>query len=361
MKNKIKVLCISRQYYPSLGGMATFCTSIFSRINRDDFDVTLLVLGRNQKHLIWFFPYVLIYTIINARKYDVIMVGDLLLCMIGSVCKKISPQTKRIVAVHGLDITYPHPLYQWYLRRFAKGSFESYVCNSDATKQLLHNIGIDNSITVALGVDKNRYDKIVRNKQEFLREYGFEKDKYILLTTGRLVKRKGVSWFLANVFHTLSKDIVYFIVGKGPELTHIQNIIEKLDGKERIRLITEASDKVVDQCYCNSDIFIMPNIHIENDMEGFGLVAIEASLAGSIVIASNVDGISMAIQHDKNGFLVEGGNAVEFSNKIREVLNLEDYRQLGQRFSEFTKSHYDWGIVVKQYENIIKKVCAKKG
>ncbi len=85
-EKKIKLLCISRKYHPSIGGIQTFCTSVFQRINQDDFDVTRLVLGRSQIHLVWFLPYVCLYLMFNAKKYDVIFVGDLLMCITGASC-----------------------------------------------------------------------------------------------------------------------------------------------------------------------------------------------------------------------------------------------------------------------------------
>lgn len=353
-EKKIKLLCISRRYYPSLGGMSTFCSAVFPRINKDDFDVTMLVLGKSQIHLLWFFPYVICYLIWNARRYDAIFVGDLLMCVDGWICGKISPKTKRIVAVHGLDITYPNIFYQWYIRKFSKGSFDKYVCNSDATRELLNSIGDYDCVTVPSGVDKDRYIGIKRTRTEFLQRYGIDAEKTILLTTGRLIKRKGVNWFLRNVLSGIRSEIVYFIVGKGPELNEIIHSITELNLGDRVRVITEVSDELMDDIYCNADLFIMPNIHIENDMEGFGLVAIEASLAGMVVIAADVDGISTAVQDGRNGYLIEGGNAQAFIDKIEEVLDADNYREAGLRFSKFTRENYDWDIVVKRYETIIK-------
>ncbi len=354
IEKKIKLLCISRRYYPSLGGMSKFCSSVFPRINKDEFDVTLLVLGKSQKHLIWFLPYTILYMLLNARKYEAIFVGDLLMCIDGWICSKVSPKTKRIVAVHGLDITYPNRFYQWYIKKFSKGSFDQYITNSDATQKLLNHIGIYDCITVPSGVDKDRYTGVKTERKDFLQRYGFKSDKTILLTTGRLVKRKGVNWFIRNVLGEIRSEIVYFIVGKGPELEKIIDSITELGLNDRVRVITEVSDELMNEMYCNADLFIMPNIHIENDMEGFGLVAIEASLAGNIVIAADVDGISTAVQDKRNGYLVQGENAQEFIDKIEEIQSVENYKEIGRKFSKFTEENYDWSIVVKRYENIIK-------
>lgn len=355
-EKKIKLLCISRRYYPSLGGMSTFCSAVFPRINKDDFDVMMLVLGKSQIHLLWFFPYVICYLIWNARRYDAIFVGDLLMCLAGNVCKKISPQTKRLVAVHGLDITYANRIYQWYIRKFAKNSFDLYVCNSDATKKLLTDRGVYDTITVPSGVNKERYKDIKRNKTEFLKSYGQSKDKNIVLTAGRLVKRKGVNWFVRNVVPYLPDSALYLIVGNGPDYELIKQFISEKHLEKKVLMITNATDRELNMCYVNADVFVMPNIRVENDMEGFGLVAVEASLAGNMVVAANVDGISTAVIEGKNGYLVESQNAKAFLEKIEIILNANNKERLREETMLFTKENFDWSNVVLQYENAIKNI-----
>lgn len=354
MEKKIKLLCISRRYYPSLGGMSTFCSSVFPRINKNDFDVTLLVLGKSQVHLLWFFPYIIFYLLCNAKKYDAIFVGDLLMCLTGNICKKISRRTRSLVAVHGLDVTYANRLYQWYIRKFANNSFDLYVCNSDATKQLLSERGIDKAVTVPSGVDKERYKDIKRDKAAFLKKYGQSESKNIVLTAGRLVKRKGVNWFVRNVVPSLPDNVLYLIVGNGPDYEVIKQSIREKQLEKKVLIITDASDEELNMCYVNADVFVMPNIRVENDMEGFGLVAIEASLAGNMVIAADVDGISAAVIEGKNGYLVESQNVKSFLEKINEVIQEKDNQELRRTVSKYVGSNYDWSIVTKKYENALK-------
>lgn len=351
---RIKLLCISRRYYPSKGGMSTFCSAVFPRINKDDFDITLLVLGKSQIHLLWFFPYIVFYLLCNVKKYDVIFVGDLLMCLAGNICKKISPQTKRLVAVHGLDITYANRIYQWYIQTYARNSFDLYVCNSEATKRLLTERGILKTITVPSGVDKERYKNLSRNKDAFLRKYGLQEEKDIILTAGRLVKRKGVNWFVRNVVPYLPENVLYMIVGNGPDYEVIKKSICEKHLEKKILMLTDVCDKELNMCYMNADIFVMPNIKVENDMEGFGLVAIEASLAGNMVIAANIDGISTAVIDGQNGCLVESENAEEFLEKINYFLSEKENLELRNSVSEYTKRNFDWAIVTGRYEKALR-------
>ncbi|MDR1601380.1 MAG: glycosyltransferase [Tannerella sp.] len=57
--------------------------------------------------------------------------------------------------------------------------------------------------------------------------------------------------------------------------------------------------------FCDKvDAFLMPNIPVEGDMEGFGLVCLEASACGTLVFAADIDGIPDAVRNGKNGFLL---------------------------------------------------------
>jgi glycosyltransferase involved in cell wall biosynthesis len=98
-----------------------------------------------------------------------------------------------------------------------------------------------------------------------------------------------------------------------------------------------------------ADIFVMPNIRVEGDVEGFGIVAIEAAIQGLPVVASNIEGINDAIIEGHNGFLVESGNAQAFEDKIRDILDNVNLNELSEQVSEYTKQNYSWEHVSDLY------------
>ena len=60
-------------------------------------------------------------------------------------------------------------------------------------------------------------------------------------------------------------------------------------------MIGEVSDDMLAAAYRSADVMVMPNIPVRGDMEGFGLVALEAAAAGLPVVASRIEGITDAI------------------------------------------------------------------
>jgi glycosyltransferase involved in cell wall biosynthesis len=142
------------------------------------------------------------------------------------------------------------------------------------------------------------------------------KEKKILLTVGRLIKRKGHEWFLTNVFKNLPEQYIYIIAGLGPEYETIKQVIQNLGFVNRIYLLGHVSEEEKKCLYQISDLFIMPNIVIPGDQEGFGIVLLEAGGYGLPVIASRIEGISDAVLDRKTGRLVNEKNASGFLDAI---------------------------------------------
>lgn len=358
---KYRVLFITRKYPPETGGMENLCFHIAEQLPDDEFEMKVVALGRKQIHLLWFFPYALLYVIFHARAYDYLLIGDGLMCMCGNVCRWFARKVQRLVILHGLDITYQNPIYQLYLKLFLKKSCNLFICNSKNTQRIVKQWGItENTTVITPGINVNVFlEKSIIGKSEFREKYGIPNDNMILITIGRLIKRKGVSWFVEHVMPRLD-HVTYLVIGEGCERNQITEAIKNNHLSGTVKLLGRVSDEEWNECYQNADVFVMPNIHVDNDVEGFGIVAAEASLAGLIVVASNLEGIPDAIQHGKNGVLVESENEEEYCKVLKEIQNnLDVYKKLAKTYSEYTREHYAWDNICERYRNEMKKLCTK--
>ncbi|MGB3081749.1 MAG: glycosyltransferase family 4 protein, partial [Candidatus Omnitrophota bacterium] len=174
----------------------------------------------------------------------------------------------------------------------------------------------------------------------------------VLLTVGRLVKRKGVAEFIENVFPGLVKerpDIAYLVVGSGEQAGNIKNLITRLKLQNNVFLTGTVSEKLLWNLYAFSDLFIMPNIEVEGDMEGFGIVAREASARGLPVVASDIEGIKDAVKDGQNGYLISPDSPELFREKILRLLEDDSLREgLAEKAKEFV-SGYSWSKVASRY------------
>lgn len=342
------VLFITRTYPPVKGGMEQLSYDITTEIGK--LTKTKVIANRyGKKYLPIFFVTATIRGLFTAKNYDVVHIGDPVLCGIGWLIKKITKKPV-VVEVHGLDILYKSSIYQWYLKSFFSGA-DLCICISSYVASLVNEKFPGNKTVIINPCIKDVFYE-PNFKREDLEKYLGPKisTKKILLTVGRLVKRKGVEWFVANVLPKLPENIIYVAVGNGPEKENIDQAIKKTNQQNKIFFLHDVPREKVKLLYNTADLFIMPNIKVENDTEGFGLVALEAASCALSVIATNLEGISDAVTDGQNGVLVESENIDAFANKINSLLQNENARKaLGQKTREFTVQNFAWPKIAQQY------------
>lgn len=339
----MRVLFITRKYPPQVGGMESFS---FGLINNISCEKEAIILNKKQIHLIWWLPYALIKSLFKARKVDYVHLGDGLLAPLGLIIKKIIHKPVA-VTVHGLDIMYKNILYQKICVNSLK-YLDKVICVSKSTKQdcLEKKIPEKKLYIIPNGIDTNKI-----SHSSLANRLWTNDQRRILLTVGRLVKRKGVKWFIENVMPKLNSNIEYWIVGQGPEKENIIKAIQNNNLQTRIKLLGFIDNKELENIYLQADLFIMPNINVKGDREGFGIVALEAAVHGLPIIAADIDGISEAIVNGKNGYLVESGNHSEFIKKINDLLVFQSL-ELRKKIFNFTQKQYSWQKISNIYLNI---------
>ncbi|MFH2104757.1 MAG: glycosyltransferase family 4 protein [Parcubacteria group bacterium] len=352
----MKILFITRTYPPVTGGMENLSyqvTSNFSKVA----DTFIIANKRGKKNLPFFIPWALIKGVILAREVDVVHIGDPVLSIIGWVIKKLS---KKPVAVtlHGLDITYQSKIYQFYLKHFGK-KFDRYICISRQTETEAKNNGFPNTVIVPIGIDLPKAVERSRGDLEKILKTDLSQKK-VLLTVGRLVKRKGVQWFIENVLSGLEKNVVYVIVGDGEDKEKILQAADKQRVADRIFALGRISDKELKAIYSNSDVFVMPNIKVSGDMEGFGIVALEAAAYKLPVVAADLEGIKDAVQDQRNGLLVTSHDAPKYLQTINSLLADDGTRlQFGRDARQFVKDNYSWDTIVQKYQQVFQDLIPK--
>jgi glycosyltransferase involved in cell wall biosynthesis len=154
-----------------------------------------------------------------------------------------------------------------------------------------------------------------------------------------------------NVFPKLPKETLYLIAGEGPEKEKLNQLIKRAHLEKRVILLGKVSDETRLQLLKAADIFLMPNIKVKNDMEGFGLVALEAVVCGLPVIAAKLEGITEAIQDRKNGFLVDPHNVDGFIRLINFVnSNPQKINDFVNKAQKYTLARFSWNSIIKIYQ-----------
>lgn len=263
------------------------------------------------------------------------------------------PKVPTVTINHGQDVTLPVSIYQWYIKYIFK-QLNGVISVSSATRQASIERGLDPEKGVALpnGYDEQESEKLPDKKEAIeLLENEYLKGiqgKKILLTVGRQVKRKGHQWFIEEVIPKIQSDFVYIIVGSGPELNNIEEARKLSPYSDRIIMTGKLPKQMLRACYVASDLFIMPNIPVTGDMEGFGIVLLEANRAGLPAVASDLEGIRDVIKQGINGYRVPHGDAEKFSEQIDQILT-GDLTKLSVSAREYVIDTFNWDTVVDKY------------
>jgi len=347
----MRVLFVTRKYPPRIGGMESLSYSLLTGFPEPKTSITL---GRSQKHLVWFLPYVLWRVALTAHRYDVIHLGDALLSVAGFLPRLFG---KRVaVSVHGLDMTFAPRLYQAYLKLFLRA--DVIIANSASTQRIAEARGLPRVCAISIGVPE-RYFAVSRATHRDAELERKRAGRVTLLTVGRLVPRKGAAWFVRHVLPKLP-SVLYVLVGVGAEHDEILRAAAEVGTSDQVWLAGSVSDARLLDILGTSDVFVMPNIEVPGNVEGFGIVAIEASASGLPVVASRLQGIPDAVVDGENGTLVPPENADAFVAALEPLIaDAAERLKRGAHGREFTEKNYSWPRIIQQYETVFQSLVSR--
>ena len=364
------ILFITRNYPPSVGGKERLSFELINHIAKKE-EVLKITWSKHLKGLWYFIIKAFIEALILCYRHEnirLIHLNDPILTPMGLLLKFFT--MKPMVAnVHGLDITYPNTIYQWIIPATLK-KMDRIISISHATTLECERRGISPEkitiIPVGVTINNPFISAVSVPLEKLERLVGFPlKDRKIIITIGRLVKRKGVGFFVSEVLTELVKefpDICYLVIGDGPERGNIEDIIRSNKMSSHAVLLGYVDDETLALVKEIASLFVMPNIPVEGDMEGFGIVALEAAVAGLPVVASRLEGIKEAVTDGENGILIEPGDAPGYINVLRRLLLDERYRMyLGEKGKAFAVSNFSWETIANRYYSIFEEtILAQK-
>lgn len=262
---------------------------------------------------------------------------------------------------HGRDVTLPVDIYQWFIPKVFK-RLDGVISVSQATREecIKRGMAPEKGIALPNGFDLKRLgrfpDKQVSRKR-LQQNFNIPlEDKIMLLTVGRKVKRKGHEWFIREVMPRLTDQVVYVTVGDGPEYDSIREASEDMSCSNRIFLLGRQPDEVLKQAYAAADLFIMPNVPVEGDMEGFGIVLLEANMAQTPAVAADLEGIKDVITQGKNGYRVPTLDAEQFANTVHTMVSDGDLKDLSNKTRNYVQKQFNWNYVADQYVKYLQAV-----
>ena len=272
---------------------------------------------------------------------------------------------RAVVQAHGLDIIYRGFLYRQLCVGWLKYC-DYVVANSGYTAELAQARGIlhERLAIIPPGVDAEHFTGSV-DVNAIMQNLGVAERK-IILYVGRLAKRKGVKEFIENSLVRILREmpeVCFLVVGGAPtdSLVHSEDRVSEIEAAisraritEQVRLLGPVCDDEIIKLYQISDVVVLPGLDLQDDVEGFGIVALEAASAGKPVVATRVGGIPDAVQDGNSGILVEPGDYSGLTRAIIELLRDGSWRAaLGEYGRSRVREQFSWPVISRAYEKLM--------
>jgi phosphatidylinositol alpha-1,6-mannosyltransferase len=262
-------------------------------------------------------------------------------------------ETKIVSHAHGRELFIEIHRLRTYLRKFlfllGIRGIDQFIAVSDWTASRLEELGIPEPQikVVPNGVDVKRF-----SENQDKAELDVEDDDFVLLTVSRLDPRKGHDLVLETIQNI---DCRYVIVGSGDREELLREQAESLGVSDKVIFAGYVEDDKLPAYYNSADVFVMPSKHLEDgNVEGFGIVYLEANAAGLPVIGSRTGGIPTAINDGYNGLLCDPE-----SDSVKDsILKLKENNDLREKISknavEWAEKH-DWENIIEKIDRVLAK------
>lgn len=252
-----------------------------------------------------------------------------------------------IIYLHGLDIVIDNFWYRHFFLPIIRRA-DAWLVNSRATAKLAVEAGLNAEHIHILhpGVELPDPFPSMQAIKDWRSLRNFD-NRPIMLSVGRLTRRKGLAEFVRLALREVLEaqpDALLVVIGEEPlsalaatgSLPDLLAAIEETGCKDHVRFLGKLKDEELSLAYAGADVLVFPVLDIPGDMEGFGMVAIEASAHGTPTVAFAVGGVLDAVGDGQSGRLIRSGDYSAFAEGVLDCLGdtaREESRDKARQFA----------------------------
>lgn len=380
---RLRVMLVTRNFPPLLGGMERFNQRLFGEIARGA-DVALCgpagcaayappnceTAEARGSNLGVFLVRLALAARRTARRFrpHIVLAGSGLTAPIALMAAR-AVGARYGVFVYGLDLVVRSPIYQTlWMPTIRKAAFIFPI--SEYTR----------SVAIERGLDARRMNLITPgvdppagpapDAAAFRARYSLE-GRPILLTVGRLTNRKGVAEFVEKSLPAIVRRFpraVLVVVGgepsdalagnRGGATERVRAAAAANGTTENVLLLGRCEDDVVAAAFAAADVHVFPVIEIPGDVEGFGMVAIEAASQGVPTVAFRVGGIPDAIEDGVSGRLIAPSDYAALSDAIGQYLASPGDRTALRDACIAHARAFDWRVIGGRLMHVLEEAVA---
>lgn len=237
------------------------------------------------------------------------------------------------------------------------------IVNSNFMKndlQRLFGLPYDKINVIPNGINLNNFTGIERD-YDFRRQYAMDNEK-IILYVGRLVYEKGIQHLIAAMPKILSNyhDAKLVIAGKGGMIDDLKAETSSLGLDNKVYFTGYMDSKKVQKMYKCADVAVFPSTY-----EPFGIVALEAMLAGVPTVVSDVGGLDEIVTHGVDGMKSYAGNSNSIADSVTALLyDHQLATNISKKARQKVKEQFNWEKIAQDthftYEKAICQTMAER-
>ena len=331
------IALVTPDYPPKRGGVARYLSQLV-KASQGNIDVFVDELVTTR--LVWpaWLPVVFFIRNLRKRGYDWVMVSHVLPMGTAAWIAALLGGARYIVMLHGLDIRLAQrSIWKRFLFRSILRRAGCVIANSEFTANEIQKIDPKlRPVVLTPGVEP-----FVLPKDSHVREqHNIPKEDAVILSVSRLVSRKGIDR-LIEAMRSLPKTVWLVVVGDGEDRERLQKLAEPV--RDRVLFMTDASDEERNAWYAESTLFALPVRDEGDDVEGFGIVYLEAALAALPVVAGKSGGASEAVLDELTGLLVDPLDTQALVVALKRLIDDPELAMLlGACGSQRARSYFRW-------------------
>jgi glycosyltransferase involved in cell wall biosynthesis len=301
-------------------------------------------LWRKINPIIDFLALIEIFSLIKKIKPDIVHVNSSKAGILGSIAGKMAG-AKIVFTAHGLVFNEPRAAsvnrFFTYIEKFASIFRDKIITVSDFDKKtaLAYKITSPGKISVVYhGLGQTKF----LDQAQARRELKLPQDKLIVGTIANFFYTKGLD-ILIGAASDFEAEIVYAVIGDGPEHNHLEQLIKKSNLSNKFGLLGQIPDAT--KFLKAFDIFVLPS-----RKEGLPYVLLEALQARVPIIATAVGGVPEIL--GQNGYLIPPFNQGILSLMIRKLADDAGLRQIKEEEISKQLSYFTHEKMIAETKNI---------
>ncbi len=272
------------------------------------------------------------------------------------------PAVPVVALTHGHEAGMASVGLGWLVRR-ALRDLDAVTTISDHTEQALSRHLPEGRVTrLPPGVDVDAFTPDL-DGDAFRTRWAIPPDAPLVGCISRLVPRKGQDVLLDAwpVVRRRFPEAWLTLVGTGPSEDRLRDRVQQLGPGAQVVLTGEVEPDLLAQAYGALDVFAMPcrTRWFGTDVEGLGIVYLEAQACGVPVVAGRSGGAPEAVRDGETGFVVDGRDPLAVAQATGKLL--EDpvrRRGMGLAGRGWVERRWSWETIAERFRGLLRQIAA---